>query len=1580
MYPTRDPRLLRFVSMRRLHRAALFALVAAVILGLAPGRLSFSPRADAAETTGGICFLEDDGQQLCPPAASWPQPSLLNPAVYDAATPAEAQALRDTENQALAGVLADHQLPATDLPQVKSYARADAQAQMWSLIVQALQLPTSQRTTDQQGLVDWMSDQLTQQRFQPAANAAIEYARFAGKDLVGANQVVRTGTEQQITDFLSGLAQPFSSSAVDAADPRPGGYCRYHPPAPFQDEYDESSLSTCFDEPCETFFGCTPPTPDYSDFVKWGQVVVNEESTTLMGAMSTPSFMNEAAAISSATVFGSAAAEAGAVILSGTVLSEVIANSALAAWLFPFTAADATAVTSGVVSSTVDVTAASSAAIGFAFAAIAADIAILAVVGVQVANIDQLPAKLAALVVQSRQPVDAASMVEDPQLAGSAFALFVAATLPVPKVDDPTCDPSGISQTAYNYRTISAGAIEYWPAGSDVARVFDVPHCLNAVPVRPVAVDDPHFAVTDTSTGDVTSSADITVSQLAGDPAEVARVSGNWFVLHAAGSGAESQALGLHYTDWTGQRRIAWMTHSSDGYEFFGVRPGGDVSNIDPDTCQQDGTCFTSDSLQYVGPNGDHYTAHLVPYVPPAATTVPSTTGQPGYSADSAFSAHTVQFASGGFAPAGAVGPMSYSWRFQKSGCGDPCQTIPPGGTQEVPDYTDPVTGPSADYTWQTSGTYHVQLTATDSQGKTAVTTLSVPVQGVAPTLTLAKDCATVPDPVACNNFPTVAGGTETLFGGVTLTGSLDHVEVWVDWGDGTSGSYQAAGDHALTVGNSDLTLARQDAHTFLLHGTHVYAEPGYYHVTVHAVNQAGQPDTRDLMETVRGPQQITFGSLANHQYGDSFQVQATGSPSGIPVTFTSGPAAVCRTSDDTTGSTITAVGVGTCTVTAHQAGVGPVYSAADPVSRSFAVHPAALTVLAEDKTKVYGAPDPTYTAHLIGAQNGDTADSLGVVLTGPPSGSGAGSYDIVPSGVSDPDYTVTYQKGRLDIARAPLTVTPHDVTRAYGSAAATYTATFDGLVNGDTASDITGLRLTGAPQGAHVGQYDIRADSAKDPNYDYTYRHGTETITPAPLTVTAKDLTHPYGSSASYTASFSGLVNGETGIPGLKVSGAPAGSDVGQYPVVASGSDPDYAITFVNGTEQITPAPLTIRADDASRMYGAPSPAYTASFSGLRNGDSAGDITGLTLTGAPSKAGAGSYPITPAGGTDPNYAITFVAGTETVTKAPLTVTADDRAKVYGAPDPAFTAGFQGLVNGDDTSAVHGLAFTTAPSGSHVGSYSIVPGNATSANYAITYVPGTEKITPAPLTITADSKTTKFGTVAAYTWKGQGWVNGDADSAIGTAPTCQATVKGAAASATTLPGLYPAAIACSGAVDPDYSIAYASGSLTVDPVIRLDQTGLPGTVAKRATLDGRAVALPSGDVEVAYGTSHSFSFPAVVSDPIGTLYMTLTLGSQGTVTSNVTSTASYTTMSALVTAAVASGGVDKPTATALTSSWTTVQNDLKAGKTTQGRSALKSFAGLVAAQTGKKIKIATAATLLVYAQDVYTFEGGTGLV
>ncbi len=79
--------------------------------------------------------------------------------------------------------------------------------------------------------------------------------------------------------------------------------------------------------------------------------------------------------------------------------------------------------------------------------------------------------------------------------------------------------------------------------------------------------------------------------------------------------------------------------------------------------------------------------------------------------------------------------------------------------------------------------------------------------------------------------------------------------------------------------------------------------------------------------------------------------------------------------------------------------------------------------------------------------------------------------------------------------------------------------------------------------------------------------------------------------------------------------------------------------------------APLTVTANNVSKVYGTPNPTFSVSDNGFVTGDGAqlgGTLTFSTAATITSPVGA--YSVTPGGLTSPNYAITFVPGTLTVT------------------------------------------------------------------------------------------------------------------------------------------------------------------------------------------------------------------------------------------------------------------------------------------------------------------------------------------
>ena len=100
----------------------------------------------------------------------------------------------------------------------------------------------------------------------------------------------------------------------------------------------------------------------------------------------------------------------------------------------------------------------------------------------------------------------------------------------------------------------------------------------------------------------------------------------------------------------------------------------------------------------------------------------------------------------------------------------------------------------------------------------------------------------------------------------------------------------------------------------------------------------------------------------------------------------------------------------------------------------------------------------------------------------------------------------------------------------------------------------------------------------------------------------------------------------------------------------------------------------------------------HSAHYAGFVAGDSPSSLSApvLLATAATAASGVGVYAIAASGATDPDYSITFVAGTLAVTPAPLTVTADDATKVYGQVNPAFTASYGGFVLGQGPGVLGG--------------------------------------------------------------------------------------------------------------------------------------------------------------------------------------------------------------------------------------------------------------------------------------------------
>ncbi len=251
------------------------------------------------------------------------------------------------------------------------------------------------------------------------------------------------------------------------------------------------------------------------------------------------------------------------------------------------------------------------------------------------------------------------------------------------------------------------------------------------------------------------------------------------------------------------------------------------------------------------------------------------------------------------------------------------------------------------------------------------------------------------------------------------------------------------------------------------------------------------------------------------------------------------------------------------------------------------------MIITADNQTKVYGAALPTLTASYTGFANGDTAASLTtqptLTTTATATSHVAGNlYPIKVSGAADPDYTISYSPSELSVTPAPLTITADDQSIVYGDALPTLTSTTTGFVNGDTSSILTSQpklsTMATATSGVLESPYPITVGGAAvGPDYSISYVTGNLAVTPAPLTVTANNVTMIYGQSVpALGAIYTGFVHGDTvsslTTPASLSTTATSASGVGGYPVVASGViSSNYAVTYVNETDTVVPATLTV-------------------------------------------------------------------------------------------------------------------------------------------------------------------------------------------------------------------------------------------------------------------------------------------------------------------------------------------------------------------------------------------------------------------
>ena len=262
-------------------------------------------------------------------------------------------------------------------------------------------------------------------------------------------------------------------------------------------------------------------------------------------------------------------------------------------------------------------------------------------------------------------------------------------------------------------------------------------------------------------------------------------------------------------------------------------------------------------------------------------------------------------------------------------------------------------------------------------------------------------------------------------------------------------------------------------------------------------------------------------------------------------------------------------------------------------------------------------------------------------------------------------------------------------------------------------------------------------------------------------LTVTASNANKIYdgnvyegGAGVNYTGFITG--ENERNLQGiLSYAGTAQGAkDVGSYFIRPGGyTSGNYAISYQEGSLTITKATLNITAAAKDKVYGSNDPAFTYTSTGLTGTDA---IRG-SLVRSPGE-NVGAYSIgqgsLSAGG---NYTVNYTAASLTISKAVLTVTAEDKQMCQGTDLPVFTVTYSGFKYSDGPTSLNTAAQpgSTGSKFSPAGNYAISAKAAAAANYTFSYVDGTLKINALPLlSISSDKSSISKGEIVLLTATG----------------------------------------------------------------------------------------------------------------------------------------------------------------------------------------------------------------------------------
>ncbi|OTG65377.1 GLUG motif-containing protein, partial [Acinetobacter silvestris] len=358
------------------------------------------------------------------------------------------------------------------------------------------------------------------------------------------------------------------------------------------------------------------------------------------------------------------------------------------------------------------------------------------------------------------------------------------------------------------------------------------------------------------------------------------------------------------------------------------------------------------------------------------------------------------------------------------------------------------------------------------------------------------------------------------------------------------------------------------------------------------------------------------------------------------------------------------------------------------PLLRSFLT---TVDLSVTDKTTTYTGKEQNF-ADVWGL------DSQKYIVNGTTSATNAGNYKATYYSNDQQGYDFIGNEGTLTINKAQVTVTGSSendkIYNGQQQAMNHSSYTVSGMVNGEDESLLGNIMASGA-NGKNAGHYvnKITGENSATGNYDIHYVDGQFTINKKKITVTAQDETREYNGFNQQVTGFNadGLVAGENeSVLSGSVNALATRKDAGTYTHAVGYKnngvgDPNYDITFVNGTYTITKATATVTGKNQNTIYnGNVQNVDGFTVSGLKGHDGNAVLGSIDNTAASGK-NAGHYENVVTGAeSSANYNIVYKNGSLDIAKKQITGNISAQNKVYdGTINAAVNGSLEGIIQGD---------------------------------------------------------------------------------------------------------------------------------------------------------------------------------------------------------------------------------------------------------------------------------------------------------